>query len=132
MAWRLKRRPSGRKATNVALQRPFCGQTSRITLYMLIPTVRTPHVFTTKGITETSTETPTSVERAAREVWRANGAARSGRRSVKMRRSHRWLRHLQRAKRALTVTGAEVVRPHQRQVCSIVELRYVASGNASG
>src|SRR5208337_3546241 len=43
---------------------------------------------------------------ARRAVWRANGAARPGRRSVKMRRSHRWFRHLQRARRALMMTGA--------------------------
>jgi hypothetical protein len=43
---------------------------------------------------------------ARRAVWRANGAARPGRRSVKMHRSHRWFRHLQLARRALMMTGA--------------------------
>src|SRR3984957_16156410 len=43
---------------------------------------------------------------ARRAVRRANGAARLGTRSVKMRRSHSWFRHLQRPRRALTMTGA--------------------------
>jgi hypothetical protein len=43
---------------------------------------------------------------ARRAVRRANGAARLGTRSVKMRRSHRWLRHLHPPRWALTMTGA--------------------------
>ena len=48
---------------------------------------------------------------ARRAVRRANGAARPGTRSVKMRRSHSWFRHLQRPRQALMTAFLERIDP---------------------